>query len=158
MGQNLMSVRIQPILPEAANHLIKALDDYQAALYPAESNHLDSIETLTRSNALMLGAVENNNVIAMGAVKVFDDYGEIKRLYVPEQHRGRGLAKRIMAVLEIHLITLEILWAKLETGIYQPEAVGLYKKLGYETCGPFGAYQPDPLSVFMSKHLLPAEE
>ena len=42
---------------------------------------------------------------------------------------------------------------RLETGIKQTEAVGLYRKLGYRERHPFGAYRPDPLSVFMEKSL-----
>ena len=41
----------------------------------------------------------------------------------------------------------------LETGIHQPEAIGLYEGFGFERCGPFGEYGPDPLSVFMEKRL-----
>lgn len=150
-----MTIAIQPISPDRAKYLIEALDAYQSSLYPADSNHLDSIETLNRSNALMLGAVENDEVIAMGAVKLFNGYGEIKRLYVPHHHRGKGLAKKIMTALESYLKEQSIFQAKLETGIHQPEAIGLYKNLGYEDCDPFGEYQPDPLSRFMSKQLCP---
>ena len=67
--------------------------------------------------------------------------------------RGNGLAKLIMCELEAHLKQRGIGVARLETGIYQPEAIGLYEKLGYEIRGPFGAYKPDPLSVFMEKRL-----
>jgi putative acetyltransferase len=42
---------------------------------------------------------------------------------------------------------------KLETGIHQPEAIALYERFGFVRCGPFGDYQPDPLSVFMDKRL-----
>ena len=42
---------------------------------------------------------------------------------------------------------------QLETGIKQPEAIALYRKLGYIERGPFGSYQPDPLSLFMEKRL-----
>ena len=43
---------------------------------------------------------------------------------------------------------------KLETGPYQPEALGLYARCGNERRGPFGAYADDPLSVFMQKNLM----
>jgi putative acetyltransferase len=36
----------------------------------------------------------------------------------------------------------------------QPEALGLYRKIGYTETGPFGAYKPDSLSVFMEKKLV----
>jgi putative acetyltransferase len=39
----------------------------------------------------------------------------------------------------------------LETGPSQPEAIGLYERLGYRVRGPYGDYRDDPLSVFMEK-------
>jgi putative acetyltransferase len=42
---------------------------------------------------------------------------------------------------------------RLETGIHQPEALGLYRAAGFVERGPFGPYRPDPLSVFMEKPL-----
>jgi putative acetyltransferase len=41
-----------------------------------------------------------------------------------------------------------------ETGILNHEAVALYSRNGYEHRGPFEAYQPDPLSIFMEKSLM----
>lgn len=146
-------MRISRIDPALAGHLIKELDSFHASLYPPESNHLDSIETLRESGAAFFGAWDGDEIIAMGAVKFFADYGEIKRVYVPERHRGKGLAKKIMDVLETELSARGILWAKLETGPLQPEALGLYERLGYEPCGPFGEYRLDPFSVFMQKRL-----
>jgi putative acetyltransferase len=42
---------------------------------------------------------------------------------------------------------------QLETGIRQSEAIALYRKFGYVERGPFGAYRPDPLSLFIEKKL-----
>ena len=151
-------MNITQINPWQAEKLIQELDEYQAQLYPAESNHLDSIDTLCQPNVYMVGAKDTGNleeILAIGAVKIFKGYGEIKRVYVPLDYRGRGLAKKIMVVLEKKLRDDSIFWAKLETGIHQQEAIGLYKALGYQECKPFGEYGPDPLSVFMEKRLDP---
>ena len=51
------------------------------------------------------------------------------------------------------LKSLGVTLARLETGIRQPEALGLYRRLGYLERGRFGAYLEDPLSVFMEKRL-----
>jgi putative acetyltransferase len=144
---------IIPIDPGRALNLIKELDDYQDSLYPAESNHLDSLSVLSQPNVVFLGAVEGEDIRAIGAVKILREYGEIKRVYVPEQYRGLGLAKMIMAELERILISRGIPMAKLETGIYQHAAIGLYRMLEYRECEHFGDYKPDPMSVFMSKTL-----
>lgn len=151
-----ISVEVVQINPMQAKNLIEALDQYQASLYPAESNHLDSLDTLSNKNVTMFGAIEAGTLLAIGAVKVFENYGEIKRVFVPEAHRGKGLAKMIMAALEQHLKEQSIGYAKLETGIHQHEAIGLYHHLGYRNCPPFGSYRPDPLSVFMAKKFDPA--
>ena len=94
--------------------------------------------------------------MAGGAVKMLDDdcrYGEIKRLFVIDEHRGKGLSRRIMDHLETHLREMGVHVVRLETGTRQPEALGLYNRLGYARRGPFGAYGHDPLSVFMEKRL-----
>jgi putative acetyltransferase len=87
-------------------------------------------------------------------VKVFEGYGEIKRVYVPLNHRGKGIAIAMMEELENHLVKQALNYARLETGIHQTEAIGLYESLGYYRIEPFGDYQEDPLSVFMEKKLL----
>jgi putative acetyltransferase len=56
-----------------------------------------------------------------------------------------------MCYLETELRKRGVSLFRLETGIRQPEALGLYRKLGYRERGPFGSYRPDPLSVFMEK-------
>jgi putative acetyltransferase len=138
-----------------AELLIKSTE-HASSLYPAESNHLDSADELAQPNVYLAGAFFRDRLVGMGAVKRLADdgsYGEIKRLFVLPAYRGNGLAKRIMNALEGYLSASGISIARLETGIYQPEALGLYTKLGYRVRDPFGTYQPDRLSVFMEKRL-----
>ena len=47
---------ISPILGEEADCLLVRSDEYMASLYPAESNHLVSSESLRAGDALFLGA------------------------------------------------------------------------------------------------------
>jgi putative acetyltransferase len=58
-----------------------------------------------------------------------------------------------MEQLEAHAAECGVNLIRLETGVKQPEAVRLYRKLGYVERGPFGHYRADPLSVFMEKTL-----
>ncbi len=148
-----MSVTIEKINPVEAKHLIDELDQYQSTLYPPDSLHLDTIETLSAANVRFFGVRDNGEIIAIGSVKLFEDYGEIKRIYVPVLHRGKQFAQQIIAVLESQLINNGIYLARLETGPKSRDAIGLYLKLGYFERGPFGSYQPDPLSTFMEKKL-----
>ena len=132
--------------------LISDLDAYQGALYPAESNYHLSVETLKAANVLFAVARDDARVvIGCGAVVLFDDYGELKRMFVPPAQRGRGVGKAIITFLEAHAVQRNCLLLRLETGIHQPEAHGLYARAGYQRRGPYGDYPDDPLSVFMEK-------
>jgi putative acetyltransferase len=144
---------IRQIDPGEVQDLIAALDEYQSALYPAESNHLDSIEELRSPHVCMIGLFDQERPVAIGAIKFWGDYGEIKRVYVHPDHRGKGYAKTIMQELERRLVNRGITTARLEAGIKQYEAISLYRRYGYEQRGPFGAYAEDPLSLFMEKQL-----
>lgn len=146
-------MEIKLIDPKQAENLIRELDEYQSKLYPPDSCHLDSIETLQNENVYFYGAVENDEIVAIGSVKLFPDYGELKRIYVPLSQRRKGLAKKIIKKLESLLIGKKIFLSKLETGPYSNDAIRLYKKLGYSICGKFGSYKEDPLSTFMQKKL-----
>jgi len=148
-------IRIKQVDPTRAEviELIHQLDEYQESMYPPESNHLDSIAELSKPNVIFHAAYADSEICGIGAVKVLNDYGEIKRLYVPEKHRGKGIAKEIVKELENCLVNRSIFTARLETGIHQHEAIDLYKKRGYSEIAPFGDYTEDPLSVFMEKKI-----
>ena len=134
-------------------HLIRQLDEYQESMYPPESNHLDPIDELSKPNVVFLAAYIDAEICGIGCVKMFDDYGELKRLFVTVRYRGKGLAKALVKELESYLTANSITVARLETGIHQHEAIGLYKRLGYSQTAPFGDYSEDPLSVFMERKL-----
>ena len=42
---------------------------------------------------------------------------------------------------------------RLETGIHQREAIGLYERAGFIRIPPFGEYHEDPLSLFFEKRI-----
>ena len=134
--------------------LIDELDTYQLSLYPAESNHLLGIETLVRPQMRFFAAAVCGDVLGIGGCWLHEDYAEIKRVYVSPRARGLGLARKLMERIEDEARAHGMKLARLETGIHQPEAIGLYRKLGYVECGSFGDYPlDDPNSVFMEKIL-----
>ncbi len=146
---------LDPDSPEV-RALIAASDAYYVDLYPAESNHLESSEDLKKPNVVLLGCRIDGELVASAAAKILQDevvYAEIKRLFVLDRHRGKGLSNAIMRHLETELQNRGISLFRLETGIKQPEALCLYRKLGYRERGPFGSYDADPFSVFMEKRV-----
>lgn len=153
MSRTVIIKRADPREP-SVRVLIDELDAYQLALYPAESNHLLDIETLVQPQMLFFSATVDGDVLGIGGCWLHEDYAEIKRVYVSPRARGLGLAKKLMDHIEGQARASGMKHARLETGIHQPEAIGLYRKFGYVECGSFGDYPTDdPNSVFMEKPL-----
>ncbi len=134
--------------------LIEDLDRLQLSLYPAESNHLLDIETLAGPDIRFFSAVIDGKIMGCGCIRHCEGYAEVKRVYVDPGARGFGLARAIMARLEAEALAAGQKIARLETGIHQPEALSLYKTLGYARRLSFGDYPAhDANSVFMEKTL-----
>ena len=132
--------------------LVDELDAYQAALYPPESNHGIDIRALSQPGVLFAVARSGaGEAVGCGALVLGDGFGELKRMIVRPQLRGLGVGKALLAFLEAEAVRRGCTQFMLETGVSQPEALGLYERSGYARRGPFGTYAADPLSVFMHK-------
>ncbi|RKE85670.1 GNAT family N-acetyltransferase [Rhizobium sp. AG855] len=134
--------------------LLEQSSAYAASLYPAESNHMLPLDELEQQNVSFFVARAGDAILGCAALVGQDDgTGEIKRMFVDEAARGLKLGKLLLARLEEEALRRQIDILRLETGIYQPEAIGLYRKAGYLEIPPFGGYTADPLSLFMEKRL-----
>lgn len=134
--------------------LLTLSDAYMASLYPAESNHLLDVSALEKSAVHFFVARNEGRVVGCAAlVEAGDGTAEIKRMFVDPEARGLSLGKKLMAALEEQAQSLALSATRLETGISQPEAIGLYRKAGFVEIAPFAPYKPDPLSMFMEKKL-----
>lgn len=156
------AIRVERVDPEApgARRLFRLSDEYMAALYPAEANHMASAEELRVPDAALYGCNMAGVLAACGAVRLMAGdprYGEIKRLFVDPLYRGQGLSRPLMARLEAHVLERGVELVRLEVGVSQPEALGLYRTLGYVERGPFGIYAANPWSVFFEKRLVSSE-
>jgi putative acetyltransferase len=151
-----MPVTISAEHPDTADAraLIAELDTYLIPLTPPASHHGYPVEKLIAEGVDFFVAHCEGVAAGCGAIKFYDpDYAEIKRMYVRPPFRGLGLGRAIMQHLEDHAVRHGIRLVRLETGIRQPEAIGLYERMGYRRREAFGEYQPDPLSYFYEKHL-----
>jgi putative acetyltransferase len=142
-----------PDQPEVRAMLAK-LDAYCAALYPAESNHLMDIVSLMEGEVLFLVARDvGGQAVGCAALVNRGGYGEVKRMFVEEAGRGRGIGRKLLEQLLMFARMSGLQVLRLETGIHQPEAIRLYERFGFTRREPFGDYQLDPLSLFMEKQL-----
>jgi GNAT superfamily N-acetyltransferase len=78
---------------------------------------------------------------------------EVRRMYVVPEHRGAGLSRRMLGALEGEARSLGYRRVRLETGIHQHEALGLYRSAGFEEIPRYGPYEDDELSVCFEKPL-----
>lgn len=94
--------------------------------------------------------------VAMGGVRPSGPGTvELKRMFVHPRHRGRGHSRRLLAALEEAAAELGARRIVLETGLIQPEALGLYRSSGYGDIPAYGYYAASPLSVCLAKDLPP---
>ncbi len=143
----------RPDTPDA-QALIAELEDSLAALYPPESRHGYSVEKLLRNDVAFFLIRHDGRAAGCGGVQLYGtDYGEVKRLYVRPQFRGLGLAKALLGRLAGYARERGAGLLRLETGIYQVEAIGLYERLGFYRIPPFGEYREDPLSICFEKRI-----
>lgn len=143
----------QPDSPEA----LKLLSELDEALwlhpYPPQSRHAFTVEKLLREGVAFFVA-RIGEAAACGGLKIFGtDYGEVKRMYVRPVYRGRGLGKAVLNHLAEYTQQQQVNVLRLETGIYQVEAIGLYESWGFQRRPPFGEYSVDPLSVYFEKRI-----
>jgi GNAT superfamily N-acetyltransferase len=151
-----MATVISPERPDTddARMLIDELESHLAPFYPATSRHGYNVEKLIKQGVAFFVTRQDGISAGCGGVQFFgSEYGELKRMFVRPQFRGLGLAKLMLDHLEAHAREHNIPLMRLETGIHQKEAIGLYQQMGYVLCPPFGEYVDDPLSRFFEKKL-----
>jgi putative acetyltransferase len=129
-------------------------DAFYAALYPKDLVFTLDVAELKRPEVAFYVARLDGRAVGYGAIVQHDpDWAEIKRMYVDTAVRGGGLGKLILATLEEHARRAGVRVLRLETGIHQPAAIGLYRAAGYVERRAFADYPDDPVCVFMEKPL-----
>lgn len=124
----------------AFKELVRALDN-ELALRDGDDHDFYHQFNGIESIPYVVVAFLDGEAVGCGAIKPFDsEKVEIKRMYTPSEHRGKGVAKSVMKALEEWAADLNYNYCILETGINQPEAIGLYKKLGFQPIDNYGQY------------------
>jgi len=150
-----MSITITQELPTApeALEIIGELDtELMLQPYPQESRHAFNPEKLIREGVAFFILRKDGVPASCGGIKLFGmEYGEVKRMYVRHAFRGLGLAQTILDHLANHAQENNTNILRLETGIYQVDAIRLYERYGFQRRAPFGEYREDPMSVYFEK-------
>lgn len=149
-----VTIAREPVRQKTVIALLQQSDAYMATLYPAESNHLLDVASLEKPEVSFFVARKDGEIVGCCALVVSGEgAAEIKRMFVSPEARGLAIGRLLMEALEDCARATGLAAIRLETGISQPEAIGLYRRFGFVEIPPFGSYRPDPLSLFMEKRL-----
>src|SRR5262249_44783120 len=136
--------------------LLAELDAELSGPYAADQRHALSVESLFQPGVRFFVARLGGAAVACGGVGFYDGYAELKRMYSRPSVRGRGVAKAILRHLETEARAGGAPLLRIETGIYQEEALRFYEGAGFRRCAAFGPYAKLPAraietSVFYAK-------
>ncbi len=152
-----LTISVESPRQSGVTRLLEMSDAYAESIYPAESNHMLDLSSLEEpAVTFWVARIDGNIVGCCALVEAGDGAAEIKRMFVDPAARGQSVARKLMETVEATAIEKRLDAVRLETGIYQPEAIGLYRRFGYVEIPAFGNYRPDPLSLFMEKRLTQA--
>ena len=133
--------------------LVKHLDadlaerDGEDHIFYSQFNKVDQIR-------YVVIAFQNSIPIACGAIKQYSPGTmEVKRMYTSPKGRGKGIATLVLTELEKWAAEMAFSKCILETGKRQAEAIGLYKKNGYNIIPNYGQYAGIENSVCFTKEL-----
>jgi GNAT superfamily N-acetyltransferase len=134
----------------------KLVTELDAELRIRDGDESEFFEQFNKSDSIKYAVVIYlaGEPVGCGALRPYtNDKVEVKRMYVPLEHRSKGLATVVLKELEKWALELGFHHLILETGIRQPEAIRLYTKNGYNSIPNYGQYEGVGSSVCFEKHL-----
>ena len=141
---------------EDVRALVDELETILAAEYTPEQRHGLALDALFQPHIRFFLAQLDGAAVGCGGVALFDDFAEVKRMYVRNAARRQGVAGAILTRLEDEARKAGLSWLRLETGDNQIAAMQLYTRAGFRRCAAFGDYtamapQSIATSVFFEK-------
>jgi GNAT superfamily N-acetyltransferase len=151
-----ITVGAEPFNSLEAQRLIAALDEHLASRYAADQRFGPNLpsEHMAAGLGTFVIARADGRVVGCGAMRRLDEAtAEVKRMYVEPELRGQGIARKILDHLEAAARVMGISRLVLETGIYQAEAIGLYRRVGFSPVHCWGEYEGVLTSVCFEKQI-----
>ncbi|MGX9352838.1 GNAT family N-acetyltransferase [Shimia sp. W99] len=155
MIKKASAIRVVPGNPRdrQATALLQASHALMRSLFNPEENHFLSVDELCTPDIRFFIAREDDKTLGCAALANRGEYGEIKSMFVDPIARGKGIAHKLMQRLDAEARAQRLSALKLETGDKLEQAHSLYKAHGFVECGPFGDYEANSTSIFMTKAL-----
>ncbi len=151
-----MQIRIDDLQGPEIAQLLRAHLENSAKWSPPESIHALDLDGLRKPEITFWTAWEKTALLGCGALKELDPFhGEIKSMHTAAAHRGKGVARGLLAHIESEARRRGYKRLSLETGSMEgfAPARALYSSFGFVECEPFGSYFLDPNSTCMTREL-----
>lgn len=157
-GMAMIQIELIATATDEARMLVNELEQTLAAEYPPEQRHGLAIDAIFQPHIRFFVARLDGVAVGCGGVALFADCAEVKRMYVREAARGRGVAQALLARIEAATRQAGLLMLRLETGDNQVAAMRVYQRAGFQRISAFGDYAGMPpaaikTSVFFEKRL-----
>jgi putative acetyltransferase len=148
-----MQIERDDLSRPAIHQLLQEHLDQMHALSPPESVHALDLGKLKQPGITFWSAWDGGTLLGCGALKELSPtHGEVKSMRTPQALRRRGAGRAMLAHIVAEARSRGYRRLSLETGPHEAflPAQRLYESFGFMPTGPFGDYQPDPHSVFMT--------
>ncbi len=126
------------------------------SITPLESKHALDLDGLRKPEITFWSVLDDGALVGCGAIKRLDpDHAELKSMRTATTRKRSGIASLLLGHIISEATRMGFTQLSLETGsaeFFRP-ARQLYEKFGFGYCEPFGDYQLDPHSVFMTRTL-----
>lgn len=119
---------------------------------PPGTCHFLDLSGLKVPEVEVYAAWDGERLLSIGALKLHQDFGEVKSMRAHPEARGTGAGKAMLTHLLNRARELGFSEVKLETGkgpIFEA-ALGLYKSFGFEPCEAFAGYDPGDFNKLYS--------
>ena len=139
MSDPAITLAVESPRQAEVTRLLEALDAYQGALYPPESNHFLDVEALAAPNVRFIVARRGAAAVGCGALRIDGACGELKRMYVVPDARSRGVGRALLAALEDAGRRLGYHTVRLDAGEEQKHSRVLFANTDYREIPSFNA-------------------
>jgi GNAT superfamily N-acetyltransferase len=153
----MLEFRPCPVDEEPAAALVQGMRDEIAAIYDGLQLDGDDMpkagasELSPPGGAFVVGYEDGEAVCCGGLKRLPDGACEIKKMFVLDAARGRGVARALLAELEARARALGYAVARLDTGPRQARAQRMYERAGY---APIENFNANPVASYFGEKRL----
>ena len=115
-------------------------DDFMIEFLGEDSHYYTRYTEKENIEAVWVAYVDNFPAGCIAYRKKADGVGEVKRLFLRKEYRGRGISKKLLNVVEEHARAQGCTSLFLDTRITLEPAVSLYRSFGFEMIFQQGLY------------------